>query len=339
MTYAISLDPARIYCALPAPAYFRREFERVGARPPKIRIRYRQTDNPPHDVLIERRGDGFTIVLEQSSARLFTRFMRHKVCAYTYWLSLCAPAVTGITVNASDGEEVSRARFSPSVRFPQHVALPDPHFFQNLGFARARDAGRQAPDWHGRSDEIVWRGGMNGTGWMSLEPQDADNPAVLQRIRMVFRLKGLDGVDARLMDMHRSVAPFTALADAQGLLAAPLPATTWLGHKFAIDIDGYTNTWSNLLVRLLYGCCVLKVGSQFGYRQWYYDALRPFEHYVPVAADMSDFAEKIDWVRSHPAEAAAIAARGQALAQTLTFAREARRAADLIEAHWDRTEV
>jgi len=339
MTYAISLDPARIYCALPAPAYFRGEFARVGARARKIRIRYRRTDNPPHDVLIERRGDDFTIVLEQSSTRLFTRFMRYKVCAYAYWLSLCPPEVTAITINASDGEDVSRARFAPSVRFLQHVALPDPHFFQNFGFARDRQAGKSAPDWQTRSDTIVWRGGMNGTGWMNFAPEDIDNPAVLQRIRMVRRLKGLDGVDAHLVDIHASVAPYTALARTQGLLAAPLPATSWLGHKFAIDIDGYTNTWSNLLVRMLYGCCVLKVASQFGYRQWYYDALRPFEHYVPVAADMADFAEKIDWVRSNPAEAAAIAARGQALAQTLTFASQARRAAELIETHWDEAVV
>ena len=339
MTYAISLDPARIYCALPAQAYFGREFERVGATAPKIRIRYRKTSNPPRDILIERRGADFTIVLEQSSTRLFTRFMRYKVCAYAYWLSLCPPAVTAITVNASDGEDVSRARFAPSVRFPQHVALPDPHFFQNFGFAAEAEAGKTAPDWQSRSDAIIWRGGMNGTGWMSLVPEDVDNPAVLQRIRMVMRLKGLAGVDARLMDMHASVAPYTALARAEGLLAEPLPAPTWLGHKFAIDIDGYTNTWSNLLVRMLYGCCVLKVASDFGYRQWYYDALRPFEHYVPVAADMSDFAEKIDWVRSHPAEASAIAVRGQALARTLTFASQASRAAELIETHWNRDDA
>ena len=48
---------------------------------------------------------------------------------------------------------------------------------------------------------------------------------------------------------------------------------------------------------------------------------------------MSDFREKIDWVRSHQIEAKAIAERGQALARKLTFATQARRAANLIEEH------
>ena len=76
--------------------------------------------------------------------------------------------------------------------------------------------------------------------------------------------------------------------------------------------------------------------SQFGFRQWYYDQIKPFEHYVPVSADMADFDEKIEWVRSHHAEAKAIAERGQALARTLTFASQAQRAASIIEEHWDR---
>lgn len=338
MTYARTFDPARLYCGLPMPAYFRREFVRVGAEPPKVRVRYTNAGNPARDVLIERRGRQFTIVLENEAGPLFTRFSRYRTCTYAYWMSLCPPEVSQMTVNAWDGEDVSKARFAPSVRFPQHVAIPDPYFFQNLGFSNEAEAGKTAPRWQDRADTIVWRGGMNGTGWMSLSPEDVDNPAVLQRIRMVMRLQGIADTDVRLIDIHKSIFYQTGLARRRGLLGETISAPNWLGHKFAIDIDGYTNTWSNLLVRMLYGCCVLKVASQFGYRQWYYDALKPFEHYVPIAADMSDFAEKIDWVRSNPAEAQAIAERGQAFAQTLTFASQAQRAAELIETHWDRSD-
>ena len=58
---------------------------------------------------------------------------------------------------------------------------------------------------------------------------------------------------------------------------------------------------------------------------------------MPVAANMSDMAEKIEWVRAHDTEAKAIAARGQAFARTLTFESQTRRAAEIIEANWDRT--
>lgn len=338
MTYARTFEPARLYCALPMPAYFRREFARVGAPPPSVRVRYTNAGNPVRDVLIERRGKQFTIVLENDAGPLFTRFSRYRTCTYAYWMSLCPPEVSHMTVNGWDGEDVSKARFAASVRFPQHIAIPDPYYFQNFGFVREAEEGRSAPLWQDRSDTIVWRGGMNGTGWMSLSPEDVDNPAVTQRIRMVMRLKGQPDTDVRLVDIHTFALHHTGWARRQGLLAEAMPAQSWLGRKYAIDIDGYTNTWSNLLVRMLYGCCVFKVASQFGYRQWYYDELKPFEHYVPIAADMSDFAEKIAWARSNPAEAQTIAERGQAFAQSLTFASQAQRGADLIESHWDRSD-
>jgi hypothetical protein len=336
MTYAATFNPLRLYSTLPVAPYFRREFLRVGATAPQVRIRYTDAGNPPRDVLIERRGQRFTLVLENAATRWFSRSMRRMVCAYAYWLSLCPSEVKRITVNASDGDIVSNARFAASVRFPQHVGLPDPHYFQNYGFATDMAVGKSAPRWEDRSDDIVWRGGMNGCGWASFSPEDMNRPAVLQRIRMVMRLKDMPRADVRFVDLHPTTDDFGTLTSRRGLLGEPMAAQTWLQRKFAIDIDGYTNTWSNLLVRLLYGCCVLKVESQFGFRQWYYDELKPFEHYVPVSANMADFVEKIEWVRSHDVEAKAIAQRGQALARTLTFASQARRAAGIVERHWDR---
>ena len=77
-----------------------------------------------------------------------------------------------------------------------------------------------------------------------------------------------------------------------------------------------------MLVRMHLGCCVIKVDSQEGYRQWYYDRIRPWEHFVPVKSDMSDLIEKIEWARSHDAEAQAIAANGRAFARSMTFESE-----------------
>lgn len=64
------------------------------------------------------------------------------------------------------------------------------------------------------------------------------------------------------------------------------------GRRFALDVDGNTNAWANLFQRLLLGCCVIKVASPFGYRQWYYDDLVPWVHYVPVRADMADLVDR-----------------------------------------------
>jgi hypothetical protein len=73
------------------------------------------------------------------------------------------------------------------------------------------------------------------------------------------------------------------------------------------------------LGRLLLGCCVIKVQPPANFRQWYYDRLEPWRHYVPVKADMSDQLDQIAWCRAHPAECEAIAQRGAQLAHALTL--------------------
>ena len=42
---------------------------------------------------------------------------------------------------------------------------------------------------------------------------------------------------------------------------------------------------------------VLKVASRC--HQWYYDKLKPWEHYIPVTAMLSDLKEKVDYVIDH----------------------------------------
>ena len=107
-----------------------------------------------------------------------------------------------------------------------------------------------------------------------------------------------------------------------GLMGERIPETDWINDKLALDIDGTTNTWTNLLARMHLGCCVIKVDSQHGFRQWYYDRIRPWEHFVPVRSDMSDLIEKIEWARSHDSEARQIAENGQAFARTMTLESE-----------------
>lgn len=42
-------------------------------------------------------------------------------------------------------------------------------------------------------------------------------------------------------------------------------------------------------------------------RDFFYDDIRPWVHYVPVRTDLSDLREKYDWAEAHPREAQKIA--------------------------------
>ena len=191
-----------------------------------------------------------------------------------------------------------------------------------------------APRWDARAETIVWRGSTTGWGVISGVPMSAEDATLLQRTRMCLRLRDIAGVDARFSDVAQSAdtAGDRARLSAAGLLGARIDAESWREMKFALVIDGNASPWSAFYTRLLLGCCVIRIGSQFGYRQWYHAEMRPWEHFVPVAADLSDLVEKIDWCRSHLEECREIAARGQTFAMRRTFETEVRASVETIEA-------
>jgi hypothetical protein len=66
-----------------------------------------------------------------------------------------------------------------------------------------------------------------------------------------------------------------------------------LKYKYIIDIDGYTNSWEGLVWKLYSGSVVLK--HQSIWKQWYYDELEEYVHYIPIENDFSDLEKKVKW--------------------------------------------
>jgi Glycosyl transferase family 90 len=117
-----------------------------------------------------------------------------------------------------------------------------------------------------------------------------------------------------------------------GLMRDPVPWQEWNRYKYQIDIDGNTNAWSGFFQRLLTGSPVLKIESPRGLVQWFYDELRPWHNYVPVAPDISDLVEKVNWLNRNDAVAEAIGHRGLALASRVSYAREMTRSVPVLSA-------
>jgi len=289
-----------------------------------------------HDALIRRVGDGVEISLSSYNPRLSLRHDAERLPAYLYWLTHCEPAVAEVHVTLSDGDRPSNAIFAPSTRNPEVTALPDPLFFASRGYARERALSlREAPPWEARNGELLWRGGMNSLDSFDLDVARHDPRRASQRLLACLALRERPQTDVKFFRAHQPDVA-RAVYEAAGLVGARVDSSNWLGRKYALDIDGYTNAWSNLFTRLLFGCCVLKVESSRGYRQWYYDRLIPWRHYVPVAADLSDIHERLDWVRTNDRQAREIAQRGRRLALEMTLSTVTAEAAALIGANWRR---
>ncbi len=302
---------------------------------PRFSVTFSDRQIYRRDATYHRDGKGFVLELPTAERRQSTINKAWELGpAYLYWLTLCPPEVEALSVTLSDGDSPSAARFSPSTNQSHIVPIPDPYFFIHSGFEYFRRLTKANPvAWGERSGEVVWRGASSGLG--TFDPVlGAERPALAaQRLELILAARRLPGVDVALANYRRDEFRGQMLVEA-GIVKPEIDESSWALRKYAIDVDGQTNTWSNLFVRLLLGCCVLKLDSKFGFRQWYYDRLKPWEHYVPVKADASDLGEKIEWVRANDARAADIAANGQRFATAMTYAAGRREAVALIERHW-----
>jgi hypothetical protein len=193
--------------------------------------------------------------------------------------------------------------------------IPDPYCLMGNGYQAIREAfeARPLPPWQERLPLAFWRGST--TGSKALTPAGlAEN----QRYRLCRWSRQLPAwVDARFSAVVQARdGESKALVQEQlerEQLWSPR-VDPWHGalHRWLLEIDGNVNSWG-LLWKLLSGACVVRVISPR--RQWYHRRLEPWVHLVPIAADLSDLPERLEWCRAHPQQCAAIAAAGKQLAE------------------------
>lgn len=222
----------------------------------------------------------------------------------------------------------------PSVGFsafmPGSCLIPDTDFFESFGYEATRQRLREEfVPWEQRRGKIFWRGSSTGPRQFDPPPEDAaDDFTWLQRLALCARSQSALRPEIFDVGINRIVQidepHLIARIERAGLLRPFASRDEFMCHKGVIVVDGNYNAWSAAFCGLLTGSCILLVGSPQRYRQWYYDALKPWEHYVPVAADLRDLEEAAAWVLAHDDRARAIGAAGRhfALAQSFDAAIE-----------------
>ena len=212
-----------------------------------------------------------------------------------------------------------------------HILIPDYDFLVSRGFEGHRQwAGTNMVPWEARVDDILWRGVT--TGSRGGQPGRMEQ---LPRVQLCLLAKLIPRSDVKIVKVVQFSNPDSdqEFLSAAGVMAdGRLPVEAWAGHKFAVDIDGNSNSFNTLLHRQILGCCVLKVMSRDNWRQWFYDDIRPWVHFIPVKSDMSDLVEIVAWCRDHDDECRQIAERGRAFATGLDFEDQCNSAVERINA-------
>ncbi|KAH9266649.1 hypothetical protein BASA83_010455 [Batrachochytrium salamandrivorans] len=162
--------------------------------------------------------------------------------------------------------------------------------------------------WNERKSVIYWRGATSGGH------AKGGNWHNFHRTRLAkLAMKHPDMMD---MKITRAVqCDFQDCADMRKELdiSASEPFETVYNYKYAMDIDG--NSFSGRFFRLLEsGSLVFKMTI---FNEYFERWIVPWEHYIPVAVDLSDLEEKITWARNNDAEARRIAESGRRFSERI----------------------
>ncbi|ROP83726.1 glycosyl transferase family 90 [Stella humosa] len=247
---------------------------------------------------------------------LAARMLRYAMFWRTVLLGLRRRFTVLFDPSDGDGDLPALPRVAFSGRGDDTYLIPDFNYVTSVGYDRLLQT-IVPVRWAERRAGMLWRGAPTGSvppggGW-------ADLPRV-RLCRMADPPGQPGGLDAGFHKLVATARFGPGARDAMApLLRPPVPAEEQGHWRHLVDIDGYTNAWSGLFQRLAAGSAVLKVQSADGWRQWYYDRLRPWVNMVPVASDLSDLRDKADWLDRHPADALAIGQAGAALARSLDW--------------------
>lgn len=235
-----------------------------------------------------------------------------------------------ILLSVSDGVyfnfAVPTLVFSRHKNCPQNILFPDNDFILSAGYELPKAETELALiniPWYQRKQILFWRGADSS-------PKTNDSLNICERTTLCKRTK--DSKNPELFDCLLSSISQSDQLDfviKEGLLAdEPVPFKEFLNYRYLLDIDGWSNSSSGCFRKLLSGNLVFKVESNW--EQWYYDQIKPWEHYIPIKKKLSDLEEKVIWAIEHDSQAQQIAHNARQTALSNTFQRAVEQAAQTL---------
>ena len=231
------------------------------------------------------------------------RLHRRIRCDYSLKLSMCDGGQPGIA--SMDGAE--RDALIPDL-YAMQAALKPEKYGKPLSFSRfyAR--------WQRRRPQVFWRGGTTG-----IQPggpiADVSRLATNTRVKVCLQERNTMGCNIKISRVVQTDPAFTTLAEAwlqsEGILAAPVPESTFGNYRYYPDLPGNALAWGTIFKHLR-GCLVFRAPQKRSL--YYYRLMQPGQHYMEVQPDFSDLDSALQWAESHPEQAAWMAWCGHRVA-------------------------
>ncbi|OGN60282.1 MAG: hypothetical protein A3D96_05575 [Chlamydiae bacterium RIFCSPHIGHO2_12_FULL_44_59] len=162
--------------------------------------------------------------------------------------------------------------------------------------------------WSQKVAKCFWRGATTG-GYSTLTSWQE-----LARAKLVLlSLNHPTEIDARFHNVVQCDREVPSFLKAKGMVSPSVSRPDHLKYKYLVDVDGNSCSYERFFWLLLSNSVVLKQITPNV--QWYYSALKPYQHFIPIQEDLSDLLEKIQWARTHDREAEEIARHATAFVE------------------------
>ena len=197
---------------------------------------------------------------------------------------------------------------------PKYIILiPDQLCLSESWYRSSREIleANQKISWDQKAPVAIWRGWLSDTGEISNGKLAANYQTTPRFALCKMAALHPECIDAGLTNLDSK--ELETIAKSMGFLKNSLKKEDHLRGKYLPVLDGHMCTYPGYQWRLLSNSVCFKQESD--QIQWFYKALQPYVHYIPVKNDMSDLVEKINWAKEHDEEAAAIADRARDFAQ------------------------
>jgi hypothetical protein len=177
---------------------------------------------------------------------------------------------------------------------PSALLLPDAHYlhdFHRVLFARTALSRRP---WARKLPRAIFCGADHGELSNQLATTDAGHPIARRHLAQLAAAERLP------VDVH---------------LGERVSRRRQIGYRYLLDVDGEVHTWDAWAWKLRSGSVVLaqeSIWETFFSRQF-----SAWEHFVPVANDFSDLANRLEWCVAHDRECRAIVRRAGERAATV----------------------
>ena len=168
----------------------------------------------------------------------------------------------------------------------EYELIPDPYFIEYKGYINDIDIVK----WEDKKPIAFWRGAS--TGGILREDTWQDIPRV--KLALISESCGAQ-LDAKISDVVQceSKELQTFLKQKTIYSGSRIPFSKFYEYKYLINIDGNCCAWNSMFKKLKSNSVVLHVESD--QRQWYYDKLKSWVHYIPIKNDLSDLIAIIHW--------------------------------------------